>query len=160
MEESEEIIELPYASFISRTIAFIIDYLLISFILGVILSIIKPLGFAFEGPEVMEYNEETIRELRDAAGPIMPFFFVGMWLYNAIMHASRWQATLGKRFVGIVVTDLDGERINFLKASLRFAGKLVSMMILLVGFLLAAITSRRQALHDLIGGTVVLKYRT
>ena len=157
--DTEEIIELPYASFLSRLIAFILDYLLISLVLGVLISIFMPAGFAIEGPEVVEYDEEYVRNLTDAAGPFMIVFYIAWWLYNAILHASRWQATVGKRAVGIIVTDLDGNRISFAKATLRFLGKLLSTFIFFLGYLTAAFTSRRQALHDMIGGTVVLKYR-
>ena len=157
--DTEEVIELPYASFLSRLLAFIIDYLFITLILSILISIFMPAGFAIEGPEVVEYNEEYVRDLTEAAGPFMIVFYIAWWLYNAILHASRWQATLGKRAVGIIVTDLEGNRISFGKATIRFAGKLISTFIFFLGYLTAAFTSRRQALHDMIGGTVVLKYR-
>lgn len=157
--DTEEVIELPYASFLSRLAAFIVDYLLVTLILSILISIFMPAGFAIEGPEVVEYNEEYVRNLTEAAGPFMIVFYIVWWLYNAILHASRWQATLGKRAVGIIVTDLEGNRISFGKATIRFAGKLISTFIFFLGYLTAAFTSRRQALHDMIGGTVVLKYR-
>ena len=157
--ETEEIIELPYASFLSRLIAFVLDYLLVSIVLGLLISIFIPAGFAVQGPEVVEYDEEYVRNLTDAAGPFVYVFYGVWWLYNAIMHASRWQATLGKRAVGIIVTDLEGNRLSFGKATVRFLGKIISTLIFFLGYLTAAFTSRRQAIHDMIGGTVVLKYR-
>lgn len=158
--ETEEIIELPYASFLSRFFAFIIDYLLIWLVLSIIIAIFVPAGFAIEGPEVLEYNDDYVRDLTEAAGPLIIVFYVAWWLYNALLHASRWQATVGKRAMGVIVTDLEGNRISFGKASLRFLGKLVSTFIFFLGYLPAAFTSRRQALHDMIGGTLVLEYRT
>lgn len=157
--ENEESIELPYAGFLSRFIAFVLDYLLITFVLSIIIAIFMPAGFAIEGPEIMEYNEDYIRDLTDAAGPFIWVFYAFWWLYNATMHASRWQATLGKRAMSIIVTDLEGNRISFAKASIRFVGKLISTFLFLIGYLLAAFTSRRQALHDMIAGTIVLQYR-
>lgn len=157
--ENEDYLELPYAGFFSRFVAFILDYLLISLILSFMIAIFMPANFAIQGPETMEYDEEYIRDLTDAAGPFLWIFYVVWWLYNAILHASRWQATLGKRAMGIIVTDLEGNRIGFGKATLRFAGKIISTFIFFLGYVLAAFTSRRQALHDMIGGTIVLKYR-
>lgn len=157
--ETEDTIELPYASFFRRLVAFILDYLLISFLMSIILSLFMPAGFAIEGPEVVEYDMDYVRDLTEAAGPLMLLFYIAWWLYNALMHASSWQATLGKRVMSIIVTDLEGNRISFAKATLRFIGKLISTFLIFLGYLLAAFTPRRQALHDMIGGTIVLKYR-
>lgn len=157
--ETEDTIELPYANFMRRLVAFILDYLLISILLSILITLFMPAGFAIEGPEVVEYDMDYVRDLTEAAGPFMIVFYIAWWLYNALMHASSWQATLGKRAMSIIVTDLEGNRISFAKATLRFIGKLISTFIFFLGYLLAAFTSRRQALHDMIGGTVVLKYR-
>lgn len=157
--ETEEIIELPFASFLSRLAAFLIDYFLIVLIMSLLIAIVSPAGFAIEGPDVVEYNEEYVRDLSEALGPFMYLFYVVWWLYNALMHSGKWQATIGKRAMGIIVTDLDGERIGFGKASLRFLGKLVSSFLFFIPFLTAAFTSRRQAVHDMTAGTIVLEYR-
>ena len=78
------------------------------------------------------------------------------WLYFALMESSGGQATLGKMAVGIVVTDTDGKRITFAKATGRFFGKFLSAAILLVGFIMAGFTDRKQALHDYLAGTLVV----
>ena len=159
MAETEEFLELPYAGFLSRFVAFVLDYLLISIIMGFVLALFLPAEFMAQGPEAFEYNDDYVRDLTEAAGPWQYVFFLLWGLYNSLMHASNWQATLGKRAMGIIVTDVHGERLSFGKALLRFLGKLLSTMILFVGYLFALFTSRRQALHDLIAGSIVLKYR-
>lgn len=79
----------------------------------------------------------------------------GYLLYCALLESSRWQATLGKRALGIKVTNRRGERIGFTRASIRFVAKLLSLLTMFLGFLLVVVTRRRQALHDLISGTLV-----
>ena len=78
------------------------------------------------------------------------------WLYVAGFHSSPWQATLGKRACGIKVTDLEGRRITFGRASLRCLASILSTLILGIGFLMAGWTRRKQALHDKLVGTLVV----
>ncbi len=78
------------------------------------------------------------------------------WLYEALMESSAKQATLGKMALGIRVTDLDGNRIRFGKATGRHFAKILSALILGIGFLMAAFTERKQALHDILAGTLVV----
>jgi uncharacterized RDD family membrane protein YckC len=73
------------------------------------------------------------------------------------MESSSWQATLGKKILGLRVTDLAGNRITFARASGRFFGKILSGMILGIGFLMAGFTARKQALHDILAGCLVLR---
>ena len=81
--------------------------------------------------------------------------FVG-WMYFALMESSRLQATLGKLALRIKVTDLAGDRVGFEKATWRYFGKFVSALPLLGGFVLAAFTARKQALHDRMAGCLVV----
>lgn len=76
--------------------------------------------------------------------------------YYAGFHASRAQATPGKRAFGIKVTDLQGERIGLGRAIGRYFATWLSTLTFLVGFVIAAFTRRRQALHDLIARTLVV----
>lgn len=78
------------------------------------------------------------------------------WLYSALLESSSRQATLGKGAMGISVTDLEGKRISFGKATARYLGKLVSALPLLIGFIVAAFSAKKQALHDIIVGTFVV----
>jgi uncharacterized RDD family membrane protein YckC len=81
------------------------------------------------------------------------------WLYFALCESSAWQATVGKLAMGIRVTDLQGRRISFPRALGRYAAKILSAMILLLGFLMVAWTRRKQGLHDMLANTLVLNGR-
>jgi uncharacterized RDD family membrane protein YckC len=82
--------------------------------------------------------------------------FAGSWLYHTWMESSRYQATLGKMALGIIVTDLYGNRISFARANGRFFGKWISGMVMNVGYLMAAFTEKKQALHDILAGCLVV----
>jgi uncharacterized RDD family membrane protein YckC len=80
------------------------------------------------------------------------------WLYHALMECSEWQATVGKRVMGLVVADLAGQRISFARATGRHFGKIVTNMVpLAIGYIMAGFTERRQALHDMLAGCLVLR---
>lgn len=87
-------------------------------------------------------------------------FVVGMvinWLYEALQVSSPAQATVGKRVCSLRVTDLNGQRITFARATGRHFGKYLSGIILAIGYIMQAFTERRQALHDIMAGTLVLR---
>lgn len=79
------------------------------------------------------------------------------WLYFVLLETSQKQATLGKMLVEIKVTDINGNRLGFGQATGRYFSKMISMIILGVGFLFPLWTPRKQALHDIIAGTLVLR---
>ena len=79
------------------------------------------------------------------------------WLYEALLTSSHWQATVGKRALGIVVTDENGGRISFLRATGRHFAKWISALLLFAGYLIQPFTPKRQALHDILSGTLVIK---
>ncbi len=80
------------------------------------------------------------------------------WLYHALMECSEWQATVGKRVLGLVVADLAGQRISFARATGRHFGKVITNMVpLAIGYIMAGFTERRQALHDMLAGCLVLR---
>jgi uncharacterized RDD family membrane protein YckC len=81
------------------------------------------------------------------------------WLYFAFLESSGSQATVGKMACGLVVTDTDGNRISFARATGRYFAKILSALILLIGFIMVAFTEKKQGLHDMIAGTVVVKGR-
>ena len=78
-------------------------------------------------------------------------------LYYGFQDSSRHQGTVGRRVVGIIVTDLNGYRISFIKATLRKLVKLISYSVMLVGFLIQPLHARKQTFHDVLAGTLVLK---
>lgn len=83
-------------------------------------------------------------------------FLLAFWLYFARLESSQRQATWGKRLLGIKVCDLQCQRISMARASGRFFGKLLSVLLYGIGFLIAPFTRRKQALHDLMAGTLVV----
>ncbi len=91
-----------------------------------------------------------------AFGAVPLAFFAASWLYEAFMLSSEWQATLGKRALSIAVTRSGGAPLSFARASGRHFAKYISGFILLIGYIMAAFTERKQALHDLMADTVVI----
>jgi uncharacterized RDD family membrane protein YckC len=81
------------------------------------------------------------------------------WIYFAAFESSALQATPGKMALGLRVTDDQGKRLSFLRATGRFFGKTLSGLILCVGYMMAGWTERKQALHDMIASTLVLNGR-
>jgi uncharacterized RDD family membrane protein YckC len=79
----------------------------------------------------------------------------GSWLYEAFMLSSPYQATLGKMVFGMKVTDLNGSRISFGRATGRHFAKWLSTLVLCIGFIMVGFTERKQGLHDLLAGTLV-----
>ncbi len=81
------------------------------------------------------------------------------WIYYAAMESSSKQATLGKMSVGIIVTNLEGQRISFLKATGRYLGKIVSAVVLYIGFIMIGFTEKKQGLHDMMAQCLVVVKR-
>ena len=81
------------------------------------------------------------------------------WLYAAFLISSPWRATLGQAVMDLHVTDLDGDRISFGRASARYFAQILNLFTLGFGILMQVFTARRQALHDLVTGTVVVRSR-
>jgi uncharacterized RDD family membrane protein YckC len=76
--------------------------------------------------------------------------------YYVGFESSDLQATIGKRALGIIVTDMHGHRVSLLRALGRYLGKLLSVFTLMIGYLMAGFTEKKQALHDMIAGTLVV----
>lgn len=140
---------MQYAGFWIRVAAYLIDFLITAFIGGIIGMVF---GVAAVG---------TGTDLSDPLGAAnsalnLVSILVGV-AYFAGLESSSWQATVGKKAVGLVVTDMNGNRISFLRALGRYAGKFLSAMILLIGFIMVGFTERKQGLHDMLASTLVLK---
>jgi uncharacterized RDD family membrane protein YckC len=88
---------------------------------------------------------------------ISVIFLVLVWLYHAGLEASPMQGTLGKRMSGIKVINLSGRRCGMGQTSIRFFGKLLSAALLGAGFFMIAFSRRRQGLHDVLAGSLVVK---
>ena len=143
-----------YAGFWRRFVASIIDGILLN-IVNVTIEVMVYLLY-----ERIPYDAETSPPwLVLIILIVSPLWLVVMvdWLYNAGLESSAWQATPGKRALGIKVTDLNGNRISFGRATVRFVAHLVSVVTLLIGYLIQPFTAKRQALHDLIARTLVIE---
>ena len=155
---------LPYAGFWERFAAALIDGLILGIPFWILVSV---LIFMFGGfGMIMRRNAPMDpREGMALLAPMFMLFFLGMlcftvvrWLYFAGMESSARQATFGKSVMSLRVTNLEGQRLSFGHATGRFGGKIVSDLIpFLIGYIMAAFTEKKQALHDLIAGTLVLK---
>lgn len=78
------------------------------------------------------------------------------WLYFALLESSERQATLGKMVIGAKVVDEKGDRISFINATGRFFAKILSGLILFIGYIMVAFDSRKQGLHDKLADTFVV----
>jgi uncharacterized RDD family membrane protein YckC len=80
------------------------------------------------------------------------------WLYHALLESSEWQATLGKKVLGLVVTDMAGRRVSFGRATGRHFAKIITNMVpAFIGYIMTGFTEKKQALHDMIAGCLVLR---
>ena len=138
-----------YAGFWKRFAAFVIDMFILS--IGNFF-----IGFIFGIP----YDVLTGKaEFAGFADNYILSFILGLllvWIYQAVMESSAKQATLGKMALGIVVTDLSGNRVSFGKASGRYFGRILSGFILGIGFLMIGFTAKKQGLHDKMAGCLVV----
>jgi uncharacterized RDD family membrane protein YckC len=153
-----------YAGFGLRLVAIIIDGIVIAVLQSfIIVPILAAVGFGmFSGASAMDMNDP------DAAIGMMGTFMAmagTYWilatciqiLYFSFMESSKLQATVGKLALGIIVTDLNGAKLDFGKAFIRNLCRIISNMTLLIGYIIAGFTEKRQALHDIIAGTLVIK---
>jgi uncharacterized RDD family membrane protein YckC len=158
-----------------RAIAFIIDM----GIMGVLHLAILTVSSSLLGASMLDVLYPSFEDLDH--GKLNPALVVNgwfllvvapCWLYFAVLESSKWQATIGKRAVGIGVTDMGGNRIGFATASFRyfmscgFAGVVGGMMSRLgpmAGFTYTLALGNmyqnpeRQAGHDRATSTLVLR---
>ncbi len=122
-----------YGGFWVRFVAFIVDVILIGIVDGILAAVL----------------DSTSLEL--TIGTVLG------WLYYAGMESSSRQATIGKSLLGLRVTGMDGRRISFLRATGRYFATILSALVLFIGYIMVAFTEKKQGLHDLIAGTLVVK---
>ncbi len=168
-----------YASFHKRFVAYAIDKILAGLLSAFVLL---PFFLLTAGGEVIDniFNNDWRFEMIAMPHAMFPGMFgecfgtfssipvalivfwfllykVLGWLYFAVFESSPRQATPGKMMLGLFVTDTHGRRITFPRALGRTVSKILSQLFCWLGYLLALITARSQALHDLIAGTLVLE---
>lgn len=85
------------------------------------------------------------------------FIIFVQWMYYSLFEMSSLQATPGKLAIGLQVTDLYGQQINFGKATGRYFGRILSGLLLGIGYFMAGFTKEKQTLHDILAGCYVVK---
>ncbi len=143
-------LELEYASFGARLLAMIIDMIILNTASAMIQAPFMAL---------MLGNLNSTTMIVSFVGPILLVGGLAV-LYTVWLESSAWQATLGKKILGLRVVDLDGQRITFWKSASRNFNKSISTLILGIGYLMPLWTAKRQALHDRMSRCLVIKIRS
>jgi uncharacterized RDD family membrane protein YckC len=158
-----------YGGFWIRFVAYFVDGLIlgipISLIFGLLvfvfgagsLATIRSLPSNPDPDQVQAQFVPLIMALLGAYALLLLGGLVIGWLYFATMESSARQATLGKAMLNLRVTDTNGNRLSFGHASGRFFAKLVNGFTCGIGWLMAGFTEKKQGLHDLIAGTIVIR---
>ena len=153
-----------YAGFGPRLVAIIIDVIILgvaqSFIIVPILTLMG-LGFMGDMGEMDMSDTENVMGMVGAIVAMAGTYWILATsiriLYFSFMESSKSQATIGKMALGLIVTDMNGGKLDFGKAFVRNICKIISDFTCLIGYIIAAFTEKRQALHDIIAGTLVMK---
>ncbi|TME11047.1 MAG: RDD family protein [Chloroflexi bacterium] len=147
-----------YAGFWLRLAAYLIDFMLLS-----VVELVLALGYLLMNQDlkallvVKPDTYSTLLVVVYLVANVAPVWSAVGWAYFAVLESSPLQGTVGKHALGLYVTDVQGDPIGFRRASLRYWLKAVSDLTLAVGWIMAAFTPRKQALHDLLAGTLVLR---
>jgi len=153
---------MAYAGFWLRVVAHLIDGLLA----GIGFVVLAMIGIAMVGVGHFKNLAQGANSADDFFTPdvigvvfvLVTAAVVVVWLYYAGMESSVYQGTLGKMALGLMVTDLEGRRISFGRASGRYFAKIISGLIPLgIGYAMAGFTEKKQALHDMIASCLVLR---
>jgi len=153
-------VQLPAAPFFARFIAFLIDCailfapIVVFFALG---SLTLELRGWWEQFDQESMTQERALLWRNFLRLLSLTAFGFAWLYAAGLECSHWQATIGKQWMGMKVTDLQGERLGFLRATGRHAAKYLSALPCFLGFIMAIFSSRGLAWHDRLADTRVVR---
>ena len=129
-----ETIRLEYAGFWIRTGAYIIDSIIlyvVAFVIGLTMADLASVAIAW------------------VINLVIPI------TYFTVMEASGYQATLGKMAVGIKVGDHNGNPIGVLNSIGRYFGKVISALLLCIGFMMVGWDERKQGIHDKLANTYV-----
>ena len=148
---------MPYSGFFRRAIAFILDMLIVSIPTTLVFGPMVALETISLGgsPENISTAQAGLLGATVFSWQLVALLLT--WLYFAILESGAKQSTWGKRLLGIKVVGADGKRIGFGRATARFFCKTLSYLIFYIGFIMAAFTNRKRALHDMIVETYVVK---
>jgi len=153
-----------YAGFWLRFVAYLIDSVIIYIVQSfVFVPVLGLMGISFaskmDNMENMSDAEKMgmIGSMVAIGGATALLMTVIALLYWCLMESSKYQATVGKLTLGLKVTDLDGNSLDFVKSLIRNICKVISGMIMCIGYIMAGFTEKKQGLHDIIAGTLVVK---
>ena len=160
------------AGFWKRYVAYFIDVVLVYIVVDALASLLLQTQGASDigqlralvatlqnqqsvSPQQTAMLTDTIAQLAGAM-----FFFSFAYalvagIYFVLCESSTWQATLGKRLIGIKVVDVDGRHIDRWRAIGRFLAASLSWLSLNIGHAMAAYPPQHRALHDYLAGTRV-----
>jgi uncharacterized RDD family membrane protein YckC len=139
------------------------SYLIDRFILGIAFV---PVGFMVFVPMLATQSDgwtdtdlpaEAIAAFLGATLTVAFLALLGSWFYYALLQSSSRQATLGQLALGLRVTDLEGRRVSFARASARHFATVLTGLTFGIGYVMVLFTTRKQTLHDLVAGTVVVR---
>ncbi len=128
-----------YAGFWKRLFAMFIDFVLL-----ILISVIMLFFYYMFGGSYESYQSSVSK-----------IYFFSVWFYYAFMESSKIQGTFGKSIMKIKVTNINGDRITFMRATVRYFGRFLSS-ILLIGFFAIAFTKKKQGFHDMVSGCLVV----
>lgn len=150
-----------YAGFWLRFVAYVIDNILLFVVVGIPLNVLQIVVAGMAQPAVAPGQPAAPPNpvVLAVMGISIVVSIVASVAYYAGMESSKYQGTLGKMAFGLKVVDVNGRRISFARATGRFFGKILSGLICYIGFIMAAFTEKKQALHDMIASTLVVKTR-
>ena len=137
-----------YASFWKRAAAYLVDCFIVtgvSYPIQIIVTLIFVLLFG--NSKAATLMQQLFSLLLSAT------MFVAYYVWT---ESTVWQATVGKRIFNLKVTDLNGQRLTFLRSLGRNAGKLLSGFLLGIGFLFCLWTEKKQCMHDLLADCLVI----
>ena len=145
-----------------RLVAFIIDAIIIGVLQSfVFVPILGVLGISIfnSTPDMSDPDQVAgmVATIVAAMGTVWILAMIIQILYFTFMESSKYQATVGKLALGIIVTDVNGAKLDFTKALVRNLCRIISNITMLIGYIIAGFTEKKQALHDIIAGTLVVK---
>ena len=147
---------MQYGTVQQRILAFILDGMILLIVLGVIEAVGLPV---FDDIGINEVVVDGATEAQRQIEYSIPGIVVTLalfWGYFVGFEVSKYEATPGKIAMALRVTDVEGRRVGVIRATVRHFAKFLTIATLSIGFFIAIFTRKRQTLHDLIAGCVVI----